>query len=357
MTSELPIYEHCLGDELFLKAYSLDPKISQADLKKIVSFRDGSSKLDLEVIANHISLIAKLDSFGGLEINVSDEVYKVPEQLQPYREALDEELVEKGMFNGSVMVVTRDEGIPLKIYRGGFFDFKATQLTAVPSKLLPNIYDHNKTIKQLLPEWGLDKSQMARYLGFAFIMLPSNGEEISFVQRAKELGIAEDVMALSGCTPHWRGMETVLEDVLKDNRFYRTIFNLIPKKLTSGFLRRTFGQNSRFPYGFYDPFFDFEKYFEATIKKQIKKEYNLLPDEFTIGKCYLMDDKRWVPFVAIEIKTQLSTKDIAKRIYGIAEEHNILYSISPRAVGTLIDRFPLLDSTAYVMSLVAKEKN
>ena len=87
----------------------------------------------------------------------------------------------------------------------------------------------------------------------------------------------------------------------------------------------------------------------------MKKEYKLNSDEFTIGGCYLLDDKRSHPFVAIEIFTEFSTKKLAEMCFGdekVNKEHNILYSITPNAINDFIDRFPLLYSTAYVLNMV-----
>jgi len=316
MVSNQSIYEYYLGNDLFLNLFALDPNITRDDLVNIVTSRDGTaSELDLESLATELPIKTILPSIERLEVTVSDEQYTVPQQLQPYRNTLDKVLEEKGMFNGNIMVVKGNVEVPLTLYKGGFFDFKATQLTAIPADLLPDSYPAGKTIDELLPQYGLDVSQMARYLGFAFIMLPNNGNEISFVQRAKGLGIAADCMALSGATPQFH------EDFLREG-------------------------------------FDFPGYFRKVIKDEMSEEYKLSPDELRIGACYLIDDKKSVPFVAIEIITIPSTKEIAERSYGdkdIIKEHPILYATSISAVPNLIQRFPLLPSSAYVLGEVAKQ--
>lgn len=316
MTSEQAVAEYTLGNGLSLHAFAVDPAIAQNDLASMLSSMDGKApRPDLESLAADLQVKAVVPSLSGLEIVVSAEQYAVPEQFRPYRKALEKELVGRGMFNGPVMVVKGNLGIPLTLYKGGFFDFKATQLTAVPATTLPDLYPPGKTIGELLPTYGLDVSQMARYLGFAFVMLPDNGNEISFVQRAKGLGIAADIMALSGATPP----------------FHPDFFN-------KGF--------------------DFAEYFGNVVEKEMNEEYKLSPRDFRIGNCYLIDDRKSVPFVAIEIKTPLSTGEIAARSYGDAEvikEHPILYSAKVGAIPAIIQRFPLLPSSAFVMREVVKK--
>ena len=251
-----------------------------------------------------------------LELKVLPERYKVPEQLVPYRQALDEKLLREERENNDVLIVNGDIKVPLTIMRGGYFDFMATKLSEVPSKLLPSLYPANKTIGDLLQEYGLRASDMARYLGFAFILMPSNGEEISFVQRAKGLGIGADVMAFSGMTPRFH------EDFLKEK-------------------------------------FDFRKYFEHEIARELNKEYKLLPNEFRTGRCYFLYNKVINhPFVAIEVTTPLPAKEIARRTFGdkvVIKKHPILYSAGFPAIDPLIRRFEL-GSSAYIMNLVAKER-
>lgn len=338
MTTKYPSYEHDLGNGLLLEAYSLNPKINKLDLEGMILSKDGKSEpVDLCDIAKDILVVAELNSLKGLEINVSDEVYSVPKQLQSYRSLLGDENERRrrieayrckagnvdalqdlyAIFNGSVLVIKGDVKLPLGICRGGFFDFKATELIAIPSLLLPEVYPTGETISKLLPKYGLDINQLARYLAFAFIVLLSNGEEVSFVHRAKGLGIAPDCMAISGATPYFH------EDFFKKG-------------------------------------FNFQQYFESEVKREIREEYKLLPHEFTIGKCYLTDDKKSIPCVAIEIITYLSTHEIAERCYGdikVNREHTILYSVNRNAIPMLISRFPLDYYTAYVLDRVIKKEH
>ncbi|MFH0868840.1 MAG: hypothetical protein V1839_01290, partial [archaeon] len=277
MVSKQAICDYELGNGLSLHAFALDPVITPAKLVSMLSSRDGTAqKFDFESLSTNLQIKAIVPSLSGLEVAVSDEQYAVPEQLQAYREDLESRLKGRGMFNGDIMVIKGKVGLPLTLFRGGFFDFKATQLSAIPADVLPKSYPQGKTISDLLPRYGLDVSQMARYLGFAFVMMPNNGDELSFVQRAKGLGIAADIMALSGATPPFR----------KD---------------------------------FFKMAFDFAGYFREVIERELMEEYKLSHEKFGIKTCYLIDDKKSIPFVAVEIVTSLSTREIAAKAYCDAE--------------------------------------
>lgn len=319
MVSKQATYEIDLGNGLSLHAFAIDPAITAADLAGMLSSRDGTApKFDLKSLEANLRMKAIVPSLSGLEVAVSDERYVVPEQFRPYREALEDGLLRRGMFNGPVMVVKGVLGNQLTLCRGGFFDFKATQLSAIPAEVLPNSYPQGKTIGDLLPEYGLDVSRMARYLGFAFVMMPNNGDELSFVQRAKGMGIAADIMALSGATPPFH------EDFFKTN-------------------------------------FDSAGYFRGVVERELMEEFKLPSKEFGIKTCYLIDDIKSVPSVAVEIVTPVTTGEIAARVYGDPEamkEHPVVFSIKADvgAVSALLNRFPLLYHSAYVMHMVANRK-
>lgn len=317
METEQCYYFHDLGNGQLLKSFSVDQNIGLDELVSLVSSMERpKDRFVLDDLEKNMHLVAAFDSLSKLELKVLDGRYEVPHQLLPYREAIEQELLKEGKKNNSVMIVKGDIAVPLTIVMGKYFDFMATKLSDVPAKRLPATYPANKTIGDLLRKYGLRDSDTARYLGFAFILMPSNGKELSFVQRAKGLGIVPGVMALSGMTPLFHD-------------------------------------------GFYEKGFDFRKYFEKEIARELEEEYRLLPNEFRTGRCYFIYNKGINhPFVAIEITTTLSIEEIARRAFGekkVIEEHPILYSIGFPAIGTLIRKFDLGDS-AYVMSLVAKEK-
>ena len=316
MLAKQPHCECDLGNGSNLTAFSIDPRISEADLAQLLSSAGNKGVKPLDALAKDTHLIAKFDSLSDLKIEVLPERYTIPKQLLPYKQALYNKLIKKGKENNDVIVAKGDIKIPLTITRAGYFDFMATKLTEVPSELLPSIYPANKTIGELLQEYRLRASDMARFLGFGFIVMPSNGKEISFVQRAKGLGIATGVMSLSGMTPYFH------EDFLKES-------------------------------------FDFHKYFKDGIARELDQEYKLLPHEYKIGRGYFVYNKEInQPIVAVEIITHLSTEEIARKIFGdenVIQEHSILYSVGIASVGTLIRRFEL-GISAYIMDIVAKDR-
>lgn len=297
----------------YLNAYSLEPKMTQQELRKLLSdLRTTEANIDLVRLETEMPLIANLELLTDLEIQTINQEYEVPEPFQAYREALDDKLSTEGMFNGPVMVVKGAVSNPLTIIKGRYFDFKATELTAKPGELLPDLYPADKTIAELLPEYDLTNNNLARYLGFAFIMRPDNGAEVSFVQRAKNLGVAADCMAFPGSTP-------------------------------------------TYPSDFNNPDFDIHEHFAANIRDEMKEEYALESDEFQVEKSLLIDDTNSIPFLAITIATPLTTQELAKRTYGkkeVLKEQTILYSVKPVATSVLITQFPVLESSAYIMSLI-----
>ena len=236
METEQCNYFHDLGNGQLLKSFSVDPNIGRDGLVSLVSsMKRPEDRFVLDDLGKNMHLVATFDSLNKLELKVLAGRYGVPRQLLPYREALEQELLKEGKKNNSVMIVKGHIAVPLTVVMGKYFDFMATKLSDVPAKLLPAVYPSNKTIGDLLQEYGLRDSDMARYLGFAFILMPSNGKELSFVQRGKGLGIVPGVMALSGMTP-------------------------------------------LFHEGFYEKGFDFRKYFEKEIARELEEEYRLLPN-------------------------------------------------------------------------------
>jgi len=316
-------YRHDLGKGLYLDSYSIDPNIGESELVKIVSSKDGSADPALELPAPHIYLIDHLSSFGELKVDVVDTLYAVPPVLQPYRAALGVKLDsmtypngKKKYHNGNIAVVDSPVKMPIRLHKGGYYDFKATQLDAVPGDLLPDVYPASKTLEELMPEYEITNNQRARYLCLAFIMLPNNGKEVSLVQRAKDLGIAADCMAVSGGTPPFR------EDFLRQG-------------------------------------FNFQEFYEDQIAEEMKEEYSLQGDEFNITCMYVLEDERILPHVAVEIVTPLTTRELAQRNYGnkkTIEEHPVLYGMKTEAINTLIARFNQLPSVAYFLHLFDRDK-
>ncbi|MFC1682212.1 hypothetical protein ACFL0X_01175 [Nanoarchaeota archaeon] len=303
-------YIRDLGSGLFLTAYSVDPSISASKLVEIVSGKDRTSKFDLDALSKDVAFKGRIDSFSGLNVSATREQYQVPEQLQAYREALQSKLDSEGKFNGPVAVIKGGLEKDLSLCRGGYYDFMATKLEVVPGNLVPDQYLAGQTVEELMPQWEMSNDQRARYFALAFVMLPSDGREFSFVQRAPGLGIAPDCISTTGSTP---------------------------------------GFNE----GFFESGFDFARYYEAEITKEMGEEYGLNPDEFRITGANLIDDIRTVPHTAVEITTPLTTQELATRIHGKKEaiaEHPVIYSIKPEAIPIFLERFDVWPSVQFVMS-------
>jgi len=121
-------------------------------------------------------------------------------------------------------------------------------------------------------------------LCYTFALMTDNGEELSFVQRAEGLGIAPDCISVGGGTPGF------------DDRFF-------------------------------EPEFDFAKFYNDGLEDQMDHEFKLSPSEWGLEKIYLINDADTLPCLVTRIKTPVSTGGIAKRIYRderAVSEHPIL---------------------------------
>jgi len=176
-------------------------------------------------------------------------------------------------------------------------------------------YPRDKTVKQLLADSGLGIGDAARYLAFAFIIMPENGNQVSFVYRSPNVGIAKDCMSISGSTPPFTP------------EIFKPGFNL----------------------GFYE---------QSHLVSQMGHEYGFKEGEYEINGIYALDDKDTIPHLAMKIKTPQSAEYIAQRIFGnerAISEHPILFSLNPQALGPVIERFPMWPSSAYVFHLLDRD--
>lgn len=311
----LATYRYNLGKDLYLDAYALSPEINASTLKEMVVSKDRTSKFNLKKLEKDMTLTGWLDSFKDLRVKVSTQPYQIPEELKPYRQALEAKLVAGGKFNGSVAIVNGPLQNPLNLCLGGYFDFMATKLEIIPGDLLPDKYPQGKTIKELMPEWGMTNNQRARFLGFAFIMHPNNGKEISLVQRAKGLGIAADCISSSGGTPKF------------DKRFFESNFN-------------------------------FADYYEQHVAEEMDEEYGLNKKDFLINGIFLIDDISTVPHGALKIITPVTMPELAEkssRSKDALKEHPILYNMPIESVRTFLNRFDMWPSVSFVLHHLDKE--
>lgn len=397
MTPQPAEYHHDLGNGMSLSAYAVDPDLDGNALKEIVESQRGDSRPVIQSLEGDISVVGHFNSLRDLRVETSDKPYQVPEQLRAYRDALGIKLDAEGKFSGPIAPVVGPTKIPLKLCRGGYYDFIATQLEQVPADLLPELvggrvkdlfidrfkhargeeerfltryspelierfqdgtlerfaenrgcgegeirllrdrkieellnahdrlvsgvfdieikqikalekarYPAGRTIEELMPEWGMENKDRARYIGFAFLMATRNGEEMSLVQRAKGMGVAPDCMSSPGSTP-----------------------------------------------GFPDS--DSARFYEDHIAEEMNEEYDLRKGDFDINKISLLDFWRDMPFGAVEIVTPFSTKELAQKIYGkqkAIEEHPVLYGLKPEAIGALLDNFDVFPGVALTLNLL-----
>ena len=308
---EVPTYKHNLGGGFHLTAYSIDPQITSGELGKCIENSlletKGKSPANLGKLSGDIQHLGSYKEFSELQLQPSFDKYEMPAQLHKHRDAV------KLKFSDSIIVYREGEvSVPGKVIKGEYRDFVSTHLKRVPSQLVPEEYPDGKTIAELLLEWGLSKNNVAKYLGFAHFMRPSNGDEFSFIYRSKNVHIAPDCMAISGLTP-------------------------------------------KFPEQFNHEGFSFDEYFRNHLADEMEEEYCLNREEFDIGKIHLMNDVTEIPFAVIEITTPLSTEELAHKAYDQPKpkkEHSIFFSTEGRGLEKVLDQFDVFPSTARVMDML-----
>lgn len=344
------VYKHNLKKGMYLTAYSADPSINKNKLREFVASKDG--KINPEIAdreAVKTIYVGKVSSVKDLGIKISNQGYNVPKQLQSFRDAVQFQSDSIGRYNGPVLIVDGIVKIPLETFRGGFYDFIATKLDMVPSKLeeelltltqlpkyslfwkafskaggekkarevydkLKGEYDKGKNIAALFQQWGINPDKRARYFGLGYLLLTDNGRELGFVQRAKGMAIAADCISNPGSTPN--------------PPFNESEFNI-------------------------------NSYLERHIKTEMEEEFNFKISEFKIGDLYIFDSVDEVPFANVTLITPLSMSEIAERIYRNQEaikEHPIVYSIKTDGIEELINRFPIYPAFAQTLKIFQQNK-
>ena len=297
------MYNTRLDNGAYLQAFSIDPKIGSSELEEFLLAKEGDQPA---IIARDISLVKYLKNVDDLEVKLNlDKQYQVPELLKAYREAIGRDSDAKGRYNGPVALVSEPVGIPLNFSKGGYYDFIATKLTAVPHELVPNKYPAGRTVKQLFEDNGIDPSERARFFGLAYLLITED-ENLSLVQRAKGMAIAPDCMAMPGSTP-----------------------------------------NPKFEAGF-----NFQEYLKQHISEEINEEFALKNPEFKIGGMLLMNDKSEIPFGVVEINTDVPMLEISQRLYGnqqAIKEHPIIYSVQMEGIDSLLKKYPIHPPTVRVL--------
>ena len=130
-------YKHHLGGGIYFEAFSVDPNLTEEDLTKLVSSKDGTAQLDSDSI-NGVRHAGTVEQFDDLEVILNlEKTYFVPKQLQAYRDAVGKKSDAKGRYNGPVAIVDGAVEIPLRLFQGGYYDFIATKLQSIPHELVP----------------------------------------------------------------------------------------------------------------------------------------------------------------------------------------------------------------------------
>jgi len=310
-------YRHDLGKGLYLDAFSLTSEIDSNKLQGIVSSIDGKANQDLEALSKTVIQTDQVGSIKDLKLEPREGNYQVPAPLKPYRDAIQKDWDSKGRFNGPVIIATGDIKVPIRVIQGGYYDFAATKLADQPAKLVPDVYREGQTVEDVLNEHGVSIEERAKYFGFAHMMWPLDGKEFLLVQRAKGMGIAGDCISTPGSTP-----------------------DLVLNK--PGLKKSGFG---------------IDEYWSYHFAEEMKDEFHLLWGDFWIGDIPLFEDKRMIPFGAVNIHTQLSAKEIAEKAYGdprVLKEHTVLYSMTPETISTFLQRFPVFPNIATVIDRITK---
>lgn len=293
-----------------IQVLGVDSSLKEGDLEQMIKSKQGSLKINLRR-EKSIRLTDSFDSVMALNVEVKPGRYEVPEKLQAYRKAVEVQSDAKGRYNGLVAII--EGGVvktPLPLIQGGFYDFIATDLSKVPSEMTDKLlgyseifhlleeYPKGKTIKRLFEMWGIPVTSRARYVGCAYLMFTSGGDELTVVQRAKGMAVAADCISSVGSTP-----------------------------------------NPDFSKGY-----TFQEYLKGHMAEEMNEELGLDIEEFEIKRVHLFDDEMSMPFLCNEVTTTISAEEITERICGkkqAIEEHPVLYAVEMGGVQEFADTFPV----------------
>ncbi len=307
-------YRHNLGKSFVLDAFAISPSLSQRELETIVRLNQ-SNRLYKDDAARFTYFLGMIESIDSLNFNIVPGTYEVPLQLQHYRDALEHDAKAKKMHNGPIAVVEGGFSInnPIRLIQGWYFDFLATNFKAIPHRLIPDKYPPGKTVEELFKNCGIPEDKRARFFSVAYVVMAKDGKELSFVQRAKNLGINANCICSPGSTP---------SPILSETNF------------------------------------DMCRYFKQHVLEEMFEEYKMEENEFRIGKLWVFDDEKEVPRIATEIHTSLTTEELAIRNYNhekAVKEHPILYAIEIGAIPQLLGKCCVLPPIAKIFKTVYQD--
>ncbi|MBR9704344.1 hypothetical protein GOV12_02955 [Candidatus Pacearchaeota archaeon] len=313
----IPHYRYDLGQGMYVDCFSIDPEIGTHQLEEMLREKDGTG-VDPKTLAPNFKEYGSFQSFNDLKIRFSTDSYMVPSGFDEHRDAIGEHFDNQFKIvdgkkvnkykNGPVGLVDGEVSVPLELFRGGYYDFKATELSCVPSDFSDN-YPHGKTIEDFFNENGLNHTHRARYLGITYLLTTDSGENISTIHRQKGLLVAPDCIATPGSTP---------------------------------------------PYDikFSEPDFDFHRFYSDHIAQEMHEEFKLSPNEFEIKGIRLLDEPRFIPYFAVEVNTKLPSTRVVKRIHGNKDaisEHPIAYFANRPSTQEFINRFPVFPGCQFAL--------
>ena len=410
MLAEPAHYRHDLGGGEYLDAYSIDPNVSNADVKEFVVSKE-TGGTDIERYARDIRMIEhpqghRLWTLGELNFGVVDGKYQVPDELKAYREAIEINEDVKENFNGPKSIIVGKPGTDMTFIEGGFYDWRGTQVAEKPGDLYEELmersvndlvgetrfkhargdeerfyarydarlidrmkagtlekfleskgcseetirrlkgkkigqvledsefsrafdiesgqinelresYSEGITLGEVMANANLTDDDRARYFGFAHFIFPENGEKLLLVHRAKDMIIAPDCMSSVGSTP----------DFSKD---------------------------------FFEPGFDFVGFYRDHIAQEMDEELKMKKGEFDIGGFYFSHMvKTGILNPAFEITTPLSTKELARRVYGDEEalsEHPVIYGTTVNGLSRILERFPVFGDISVILNRMCQDR-
>jgi len=376
-------YKHDLGNNLSLNAHAVDPSINESALRERVSSKDGTRG---STSSQDSIFVARANSIDDLKINVLKGNYKVPEQLQAFRDALGFQWDAKGRYAGPVLIVDKTLQHPIKGHPGVFYDWAATDLNKAPYGLekelevLTSIPQDSliwKTFSEDLIK-GEGKKTLKEVYNELTSSIPGNRDvgilsnlsekslfwgmsPLSFLKAGGGEKLREVYEAMRGKYPEGQTVETIFKEngLSNDERgkYFGLSYIMGPNNGEEVcFVQRAPGMaiaadcisscgstpNPRFK-EMVVPGYNTQTAININVINEMNEEWGLKPDEIKIGSIDLFDSKREVPYGSVQVVTPLLTSDLVERIYGdkgAISEHPVVYSTSQKGLKQVLERFP-----------------
>lgn len=418
MQNKPAYYKHDLGGGLFLDAYSIDPKVSDAKLKEFVVSKE-TGGIDIGKFAENIRMIEhpegnRLWTLDELKFEAVEGKYEIPKEFKAYREAVSIREDIKGNFNGPLGIIKGTPGTNMVFIEGGFYDWKGTQLaedkdgTMVPAKPI-DLYEE---IMEIPVEKLVGEGRF----------IHARGQEERFHPRydgrlldRMTAGTLENYLKNKGCSNEVinRLKGKRIEEVLGDGAFSRVFdieYNQIkalenyPVKTTLekimfdagltdndrarylGFAHFMFPENGNklllvhrakglgiapdcissvgstpvFNKEFLNEGFNFQSYYRDHITQEMGEEFNLKKEEVDVGGFYFSHMvKTGILNPAFGTTTPLTTEEIAERAFGDEEalsEHSVIYETTIPGLSKVLKRFPVFGDISVILNRMCNDR-